>query len=213
MGGCSGWRPLLTLSKIWIIWVKHLCDFKSRVWPSYNAALTAKHLSPQRDTNWRGCQALQGDLMEVNLNRPIQISWTPYIISSTSVFQPSPWFMEEILDRDKDISQHKCWVTHFQMADLHSRWHYHRSVTQYILGCWISPRPISLFHEFTLKLGAWPCICDYKTVWLIKKRALTSGLSIFPLLSQYLTLWLLIYHFLCKTNSQCACSHFHRELT
>lgn len=81
----------------------------------------------------------------------IHISWTACISSSTSVFQPSAWFMEEIWTETKTLTNTNAEWLIFKWQ-IPSHWLYRRSPIEYILSCCIPPCPISLFHECTVEL-------------------------------------------------------------
>lgn len=115
-----------------------------------------------------------------DFNRLIHISWSPYIIPSTSVFQPSAWFMKEIWIETKTLTNTNAeWLIFKWQLRFHCR--YHRSLAQYFLSWWISPCPISLFCQFTVKLTPRPCVCairrqcDLCTYWFINISFMKFG--------------------------------------
>ena len=123
------------------------------------------------------------------------------------------------LDRDKDISQHKCWVTHFQMADplllalslvcysVYSKLPHFTTSNLFISWIYIKA-------ECSVSPAGPVYVMWSKTVWLINDHVIGfTCLSVFAVINQCLIFWLVIYGLCWKTNSQCACSYFHRELT
>lgn len=154
----NGQIPLIHLSKIWICSVKYFYISKS-VWGPVTIPPSPQSISLQKkmchcseiliDEPVRLCRGSDGG----EFNRLIHISWTAYISSSTSVFQPTAWFMEEIWIETKTLANTNAEWLIFKWQ-IPSRWLYHWSATQFILSYHILPRPICLFHEFTLKLSA-----------------------------------------------------------
>lgn len=83
-------------------------------------------------------------------NRLIHISWTAYISSSTSVFQASAWFMEEIWIETKTLTNAEWLIFKWQIP---SEGLYHRSAIQYMLSCGVSQCSSCLLCECAVNLS------------------------------------------------------------